>query len=371
MRGLVRALPLVVLAVCGPATAQVDPGAPEGADHRAVQTVASLREFDRYSLPVGTFGLDAPAVREVEGAAAWSAWRLDLPARTEASGAPEGPEITVASVIRDYRERLQALGFETIFDCAGEACGGFDFRFGAEILPPPGMLVDVRDFAQLSVARAEPAAFVSVLVSRVLESIYVQTVSVAPAAAAAPEEPTAQAPAAAPSADEGPESGAAESGAEEAGEAASPADPSTGAEVPDAPAAAPPEAVAPTSPEEGGLAARLSSAGHVSVQGLDFETGGAALSPGSAAALDGLAALLSGEGAPGVIVVGHSDNQGGLELNIELSRRRAETVRQALIARGVPAERLEARGVGFLAPIASNATEAGRALNRRVELVLR
>jgi len=56
---------------------------------------------------------------------------------------------------------------------------------------------------------------------------------------------------------------------------------------------------------------------------------------------------------------------------VELSRRRAESVRQALIERGVPAERLEARGVGFLAPVASNATEAGRALNRRVELVLR
>ncbi len=107
------------------------------------------------------------------------------------------------------------------------------------------------------------------------------------------------------------------------------------------------------------------------VPGLDFEVGGAALSPGSAAALDRLAAVLSAEGAPPVVVVGHSDNQGGLELNIDLSRQRAESVRQALIERGVPADRLEARGVGFLAPLASNATEAGRALNRRVELVLK
>jgi len=72
-----------------------------------------------------------------------------------------------------------------------------------------------------------------------------------------------------------------------------------------------------------------------------------------------------------VVIVGHSDNQGTLDANLALSQRRAEAVRDALVSRGVAAERLDARGVGFLAPVASNATEEGRARNRRVELVLR
>jgi OOP family OmpA-OmpF porin len=71
------------------------------------------------------------------------------------------------------------------------------------------------------------------------------------------------------------------------------------------------------------------------------------------------------------VIVGHSDNQGSLEANIALSKRRAEAVRTALITRGVAAERLEAHGVGYLAPVSTNLTEAGRTLNRRVELVLR
>ena len=178
---LVPALVLLALSGVpwGRAAAQVVPSPPEG----AVQTVQSVSDFDSYALPVGPFRLDAPAVRDVDGAVARSAWRLD------------DPKATVAGVMQGYRERLQALGFEPVFECAGEACGGFDFRFGAEILPPPEMLVDVRDFAQLSAARAEPEGYVSVLVSRVLESIYVQTVSVAaapgPAAQAAPETPAA------------------------------------------------------------------------------------------------------------------------------------------------------------------------------------
>ncbi len=219
--GRVPRLMLAALALaagaCGRAAAQVDPGAPAG----AVQTAASLREVDRYALPVGTFALDAPAVREVSGAVARMAWRLDAPEAPEKSGGaeaagvrdadaapdpagapgpagpsqtpeatepPEAPaEATVAGVMQGYRERLRALGFEPVWECADEACGGFDFRFGAEILPPPGMLVDVRDFAQLSAERSEPAGppgFVSVLVSRVLDSIYVQTVSVEPGQAA-------------------------------------------------------------------------------------------------------------------------------------------------------------------------------------------
>jgi outer membrane protein OmpA-like peptidoglycan-associated protein len=69
-------------------------------------------------------------------------------------------------------------------------------------------------------------------------------------------------------------------------------------------------------------------------------------------------------------VVGHTDNVGGLAANLELSRRRAAAVVQALTTQyGVAAGRLQAYGAGPYAPVASNDSEDGRALNRRVDLV--
>jgi outer membrane protein OmpA-like peptidoglycan-associated protein len=72
-----------------------------------------------------------------------------------------------------------------------------------------------------------------------------------------------------------------------------------------------------------------------------------------------------------VAIVGHTDASGGLEANIALSRKRAQAVRNVLIeAFGVPAAQIQAEGVGYLSPRASNLTEAGRTQNRRVEVML-
>ena len=69
-------------------------------------------------------------------------------------------------------------------------------------------------------------------------------------------------------------------------------------------------------------------------------------------------------------MVGHTDNQGGLDSNIALSKRRAEAVTAALLSQhGIAAGRLSAYGVGDLALATSNTDEAGHAKNRRVELV--
>ena len=71
-----------------------------------------------------------------------------------------------------------------------------------------------------------------------------------------------------------------------------------------------------------------------------------------------------------LFVVGHTDNVGGIGSNMTLSKARAESVvRELTTKHGVNATRLAAHGVGSLSPVASNATENGRALNRRVELV--
>jgi len=69
-------------------------------------------------------------------------------------------------------------------------------------------------------------------------------------------------------------------------------------------------------------------------------------------------------------VVGHTDNVGAMAANMDLSKRRAAAVVQLLITQyGVTADRLQAYGDGPYAPIASNDTEDGRTVNRRVELV--
>ena len=69
-------------------------------------------------------------------------------------------------------------------------------------------------------------------------------------------------------------------------------------------------------------------------------------------------------------VVGHTDNVGGMDSNMKLSMARGEAVVQALVARyGIAADRLKGYGVSSLAPVASNDSDAGRAKNRRVELV--
>ena len=71
-----------------------------------------------------------------------------------------------------------------------------------------------------------------------------------------------------------------------------------------------------------------------------------------------------------LMVEGHTDSQGSAAFNMELSQRRAESVRSYLISRGYPAELIEARGIGKVRPIADNASPEGRANNRRVEIIV-
>ncbi len=115
----------------------------------------------------------------------------------------------------------------------------------------------------------------------------------------------------------------------------------------------------------------LESAGRVAIYGVHFDTGKAEVKPESTATLDEMAKLLAMNPGMKVYIVGHTDNVGALAGNLDLSQRRAQAVVQALSgAHKIDAARLQAKGVASLAPVASNADEAGRAKNRRVELVV-
>ena len=114
----------------------------------------------------------------------------------------------------------------------------------------------------------------------------------------------------------------------------------------------------------------LSKTGKVALYGILFDLDKTEIKPESKPALDEIAKLLKQIPDLKLLVVGHTDNQGDIQYNHDLSRRRAESVVKALGTNyGIAPERLSAYGVGTLAPTASNDSEEGRAKNRRVELV--
>jgi len=113
----------------------------------------------------------------------------------------------------------------------------------------------------------------------------------------------------------------------------------------------------------------LEQQGSVAVYGILFATDSAALQVGAAAILEDVVRVLQANPELNVEVQGHTDTTGSAEHNLELSRRRAATVMQYLELYGISADRLTTGGYGETRPLADNSTEAGRAKNRRVELV--
>lgn len=311
---ILRSLGAAVLAVAalplpGAALEPVFPG-PAVATATQVQPMASFR------LPLGPWTAEGVPVRVVEGRIEARAWRVEVPGQA------------TLALLAPLRDQLAAQGWQVIFDCETRACGGFDFRYGIDTLPEPDMHVDLGDFRFLSAERATAAGpeVLALMVSRSSNAGYVQITRAGPAGAT----PAAE---------------AAEAPAEMA-----------------LPAAAPVVA--------DGIGAALIAAGHAVLEDLVFASGAATLTDGDYPSLAALAGWLGDNPAARVALVGHTDAAGGLETNIVLSRRRAESVRARLLALGVAPVQVEAQGVGYLAPRDTSLTEDGRTRNRRVEVVL-
>jgi outer membrane protein OmpA-like peptidoglycan-associated protein len=114
----------------------------------------------------------------------------------------------------------------------------------------------------------------------------------------------------------------------------------------------------------------VSQSGSAAIYGVHFDTASATLRPDSTAALQNVLTLIGGRPASHWIISGHTDNQGSADLNQKLSQARAASVIAWLVSHGVAEGRLTPQGFGASHPVADNSTEAGRALNRRVEMQL-
>lgn len=120
------------------------------------------------------------------------------------------------------------------------------------------------------------------------------------------------------------------------------------------------------------MAKALAATGNIALYGIQFDTNKSSLKPESVDTIAQIAKLMRAQPTLKLDVVGHTDNVGDAAANQKLSQRRADAVVASLVEdHGIAESRLTARGEGMGKPIADNATEAGRAKNRRVELVKR
>ena len=303
---------------------------------RAELTREVDRDADTYFLPEAPFAQGRVPAREIEGRIVRQAWRI------------EAQDLSTLSLLGAIRAQMQAQGYDLLLDCTADECGGFDFRFGVDVLPAPDMFVDLFDFRFLSAENAARPGeeFVSVLVSRAGQVGYVQLVLAGGQAAVVAVQPD-------PEPEPEPEPVVT---AEPVAEPEPTSQPQTD----------------PVLPDTGeSIADGLLTHGHAILPDLVFATGASTLEQGTYASLTDLAAFLNADAGRRVVLVGHTDAVGALEGNVRLSRARAASVMQRLMQdHGVAEKQLDAQGMGFLAPVASNATPEGRRANRRVEAVL-
>lgn len=223
-----------------------------------------------------------------------------------------GGDASILEVARNFENQLAKAGFETLIACDTKACGGLAFSRALDVLPIPRMMVDGFNYRYYAGRKAEGGreTYASLVVSKNNKNIFAQLTVAA--------------------------LGAMDDKMVDAAE----------------------------------MAKGLGEKGHIALYGIYFDTDKAVLKPESKPTLDEIAKLLRGQPKLEVVIVGHTDSQGSYDYNMKLSRRRAEAVAAELVgAYKIAKARLRTAGVGYLAPVGSNATDDGRALNRRVELV--
>lgn len=279
---------------------------------------------DSVILPRTAFSPDRPA-EAVSGSVTRRAWRL--PGRSD----------TPLQFAAPLEAQLQAEGFDIVFTCSDQSCGGFDFRFQLSLLPAPGMFVDLGNYRYVLAEKRGPDGpyTVSIVTSRAGDAGTLHVTEVSPLAAAEAEAVTPEL-----ARDDRTQPGPALAASEN-----------------------------PSDRDD--VVALMESAGHVVLSEIDFPSGASSLPDGDYRVLSRLARWMEDTPEARIVLVGHTDAVGSLAANTDLSRRRAVSV-ASYISTLAPsaADRISAAGAGYLSPVASNLTEEGRAANRRVEVVL-
>ncbi|MEO1537589.1 MAG: OmpA family protein [Pseudomonadota bacterium] len=232
------------------------------------------------------------------------------------------PSLTTLQLVTPLMSALLDSGYTESFSCADRACGGFDFRFKLDLLPAPDMFVDLGNYRYVLMENpGAPTRLVALVASSSADFGHIHITEVS-------EQVADLKPA-------------------------------------DLPAETVPSGVAPE------LIVGLLETGHAVLSDLEFATGSAELGLGPFPSLSLLADWLRDTPSARIVLVGHTDAVGSLDANLALSRRRALSVRDRLVASlGTDPRQVSSDGAGALSPIASNLAAEGRATNRRVEVVL-
>lgn len=276
----------------------------------ALATTEIAASPDQLPIAIAPFADGALPKAIIEGTLTRTAWRI-----------PDSDGSTLETLLPMVLQ-LEDDGYFKTFSCHDSQCGGFEFRFALDVLPPPDMQVNLADFQYWTGTNDTDHAVI--LVSKIASTTYVQIDRIGPEAAESP-----------------------------------------------AAAAAPQTGTFATRTAPDSLPAQLEADGRVILPGLVFAPGSSTLSASGDDALAALATMLRSDPSLRVALVGHTDTAGSLNGNIALSKRRAQSVQARLIeAYNVPAGQLAAEGMGYLAPVATNRTDTGREANRRVEVIL-
>jgi OOP family OmpA-OmpF porin len=276
---------------------------------------AVVSPLDSYGVPMGIWENGTVPMQIAEGRVSTQAWRVAT------------ASLTTLQLLRPLREQLRNARYRVIFECQTEACGGFDFRFATDALPPPEMQINIGDYRFLSAERTTQAGreAITLFVSRTAQAGFVQVTHV------------------------GPVDGVAFAASQAQAEVATRTPLAADADLP----------------------AQLDTQGRAVLSDLAFATGSAQLGAGPFVSLQALADYLASYPDRTVALVGHTDAAGELDPNIALSKRRAASVLERLVRDfDVPRQQLAAEGMGYLSPLASNASPEGREANRRVEVIV-
>jgi len=274
--------------------------------------------FSSYSLPTGPMSARALIPHE----------KIEGQLQRRLYVAPEGA--SPLDLFKNYKDALTALGFEIVFECAGRDCGSNNALLGKLMIYGPGRQLE--NLGQLSRHALYIEGDEHFLAARSADASRHIAVYVA-------------------------RNRQAEISGQASGRAAVHIDLVTAI------------ALEARMVDAAAMAKGISDEGRIAVDNIFFDFGTAVLTPEAEPALAEMAKLMTDNPGLAVLIVGHTDWVGNADANLALSRQRAGSVVVALVSRGIAADRVIPAGVGMLSPRASNVSEDGRRLNRRVELV--